>query len=184
MVFQYPSTFIRQWIAICSKRNYLLIEEFKRKNTPVRPVIKMVQSKVDDRIESLRKQDQIRKLNFAFSFQPIHYISRVYGLMPFSFTYDSDGDLYGVKIWPLDYLWFVVSICLYTLLTLVPYKYLAVKQDPNIPFVLIFTDHMLLMLGLISGAFIISFDIYNRCKFVDVINHFNVFDKEARVILV
>lgn len=165
-----------------SKHFKFVMEEFNLRNTSVEPGVRMVQPTVDDRIKSPEKQDQFRKMNFAFSFQPIYNFSRIFGLMPFSIIYDSNGYLLGIKTWPLDYLWFVVSICSYILMTLVAYKYLALKQDPRVPYVLTFSDHMLLILGLISGAFFISLDFYNRSKFFDVMKQFNAFDREARVI--
>lgn len=46
-----------------------------------------------------------KKIDFAYNFRPNYYISRVFGLMPFTIAYDLNGDIQGAKFTKFDRLY-------------------------------------------------------------------------------
>lgn len=123
--------------------------------------------------------DDRNKRNFAYSFRPIYYFSRVFGLMPFLVKYDSKGQPEMPRVGILDSLWFVTTICVYLSMAYISYQQMSLPQDPNAPTVLVFSEYLLQILGLVYGALIIAMDLCNRFKFVDILKQLMIFDTEA-----
>lgn len=128
---------------------------------------------------SVNEKSVKSELNFAYSFRPIYYFSRVFGLMPFSVKYDSNGQPQMPRVGILDSLWFVTTICVYLSMAYISYQQMTLPQDPNAPKVLVFSEYLLQILGLVYGALIIGMDLCNRFKLVDVLKQLTTFDKEA-----
>lgn len=122
---------------------------------------------------------QSQELNFAFSFRPIYYFSRVFGLMPFSIVYDSNGDPQVPRVGIFDLLWFVISICIYLPFVYYCYKQLAISNDQSVPILFLLGAYILQMLDLIYGVLIIGIDMYNRFKLVGILKKITAFDKEV-----
>lgn len=53
------------------------------------------------------------KDTFAHGFRPIYIISRAFGLMPFSITFQSNGDVQKSNVSKFDVLWFAIWLCLF-----------------------------------------------------------------------
>lgn len=56
------------------------------------------------------KMPSPKDFNFAYGFRPIYYSSRIFGLMPFTFVYNSKGKIDGSKVELVDILWLIISI--------------------------------------------------------------------------
>lgn len=77
---------------------------------------------------SFRKANTI-KIDFAYSFRPIYYFSRVYGLMPFTITYNARGSINGLEVRLFDLLWFMAILVLNVTITLMISKDSLYLQD-------------------------------------------------------
>lgn len=67
----------------------------------------------DRRSRTPSKAADPMELNSGHSFTFIYYFSRVFGFMPFTIVYDSDGKIQAARIRTIDILWFMITIGLY-----------------------------------------------------------------------
>lgn len=125
------------------------------------------------------KREYSKKLrNIVFSYQPIFYLSRIFGLLPFSLTYDSNGEIKSPKINKFDGVWFIISITVCLAFAKVVSSSIEIPKGTTPP-ILILGSQLLLMFGLIFGAIIIVENMCSRFKFVKILKMFIAFDKEA-----
>lgn len=130
--------------------------------------------------KNVNQENRSKNLNFADSFRPIYYFSRVFGLMPYSIIYDSNGDVQEPKVRTLDVLWFVISMCIYILMAVILYQEMNISNLNTSVYILLLGEFVLLMLTLIFGAQVIGMDMCNRFRIIDILKKINTFDKEAR----
>lgn len=136
----------------------------------------MVKSAVNDEKNSVENQAQVQHINFSHSFRPIYYFSRVFGLMPFSITYDSNGEAQCSRIRIFDGIWFVISMLIYS--SSVYCIVLRFEKQSSSTFVVIVGNTFLLM-SIIYGVGAVAMDMYNRFKFFEIVKSFSVFDKQV-----
>lgn len=120
-----------------------------------------------------------KKHDFAYSFLPIYYFSRFFGLMPFSFIYDSDGEIQAPRISIFDGAWFVISICIYVSAAFTNFQIISLPKEMVIASALYFGHYILLIQGLLVCAIAIGLDMCNRNKLVTILKTFIAFDKEV-----
>lgn len=115
------------------------------------------------------------------SFQPIYYFSRAFGLMPFSIERSSDGYISGPRVNKIDIAWLVAAILIYSLATVVTFKYVRFDLEPSTQCLnmLVILNNLHTTLGLIFCGSIIGLDLYNRFHSVDLFRRFAIFDKEV-----
>lgn len=121
-------------------------------------------------------------INFAYSFRPIYFFSRAFGLLPFSLIFDSNGDIQKARVSIFDGLWFKVSVSLYLLMAFICYQNIELLQDQNQSPILVIGDALFLIFGLIYDAVSIVFDMLNRNKLVDILKMLTAFDNEVEYI--
>lgn len=131
--------------------------ELGRKSTIKVSTVKMSHSAELD--QSLKKNIPLKKMTFSYSLRPIYYFSRIFGLLPFTIVYDTNGDVYEARVTCFDILWFIISVCLYLLLALFSYTNIQLPEGPNVSPILVLGDYVLLITGLLYGAIIIVFDM-------------------------
>lgn len=146
------------------------------KNAEKVTVVKVNSSAVDIKANVNKVQP---KDSFAYSFRSIYYYSRVFGLLPYSIIYDTEGEPQVPRVGVLNCLWFIVSIFLYSSMAYVSYIDMSISHDQNVPHVLVLGSYFLQILSLIFGAVIIIMDMCNRHRFVDILRKIGIFDKEA-----
>lgn len=156
-----------------------MILQFRSESSAPISVINEVEFSVDDQHQIPQNEFKTKNLNFAHSFRPIYYCSRVFGLTPFSIIYDSDDEVQMPKVGVLDSFWFVVSICLYLIMAYSSYHQMIVNQYQSIPNVLVIGGYMISILSLIFGAVIVGIDMWSRFRLVDVLKKITTFDKEV-----
>lgn len=123
---------------------------------------------------------QAENINFAHSFRPIHYISRFFGLMPFSIVPDPLLGIQKPQVTVFDGIWFLSTILMYISMAIITYHTLNISRDSNTAsYILMLGDSVLLIVGLVYSALIIIFDMHNRFKLVGILNKFITFDKEV-----
>lgn len=120
--------------------------------------------------------------NFAYGFRPIYYFSRVFGLMPYTLIYNPNGTIEGHKIKAIDMLWFIISIAINLIMTLMILESTQYLHEiKSTSFILEGGDHLLLLLGAIFNFIIIGMDMGIRFKLMDIFKNINTFDEEVRV---
>lgn len=118
--------------------------------------------------------------DFAYCFRPFHYISRIFGYMPFSIIFDSKNAICRPTIRVFDILWFIVATFLYISMAIVCARFL--KNSYTSSTVLSDGDRLILIVSIVFGFLLIVMDMYNRFKFVDMLNKFKRSDEEVRSI--
>lgn len=120
------------------------------------------------------------KYNFFYSFRPIYYFSRTFGLLPFTIEYDSNGIIQAAVIRSLDILWLIITILSYFLSSMLSLK--LYNEYPKISnntesLILIGGDNFILIFGLLFGIVIIIMDLCNRSKLLDILKNIHTFDE-------
>lgn len=128
----------------------------------------------------LVKRGRWKKLDFAYSFLPVYYFSRVLGLLPYSFMCDSEGELQAPQVDLIDGIWFLLSMFIYVLAAFTNYQMIKMPKQIAISSPLYFGHYTLLIQGLLICAISIAMDMFNRKKFVTVLKTFIDFDKEVK----
>lgn len=126
------------------------------------------------------KKVRLRKDNFAYSFRPIYFFSRAFGLMPFSITYDANGEIQEPRISRLDGLGFVIGICIQLISTYSHIRNMKTSKDPNnASSFLMLCDYLLYVAVMAYGILLRGMNMYNRFKLVNILKEFTMFDKEV-----
>lgn len=122
----------------------------------------------------------VQKPNLLHSFRPTYFVSRVFGLMPFSIVSYPNGDIGGPKVGIFDGLWFAISLSFYTCGVYVASTYQIYNQTvSNISVVLTIGYTVCFLLGLMLGFISIISDMGNRVKLVNIVKNFAIFDQEV-----
>lgn len=132
-----------------------------------------------NQFQMIVKRGRWKKLNFAYSFLPVYYFSRVLGLMPYSFSWDSEGELQAPQVNLVDGIWFLLSICIYVLAAFTNFQTIILPKEMKIESALYFGHYALLIQGLVICAISIGMDMFNRNKLVAILKAFIEFDKEV-----
>lgn len=148
--------------------------EFNQKNLSQISMIKM-----DDRYQIAGKKSCATKSrDFVFSFRPMYYFSRAFGLLPFSLEFDLNGELQAPKIRIFDGVWFATCVTFYLVLSFDSWQAIEIKND-EAPLISYINNSLLLTIGLSNGALLIILNMCIRFRFVKILKTFITFDKEA-----
>lgn len=129
---------------------------------------------------SFRKANTI-KIDFAYSFRPIYYFSRVYGLMPFTITYNARGSINGLEIRLFDLLWFMAILVLNVTITLMISKDSLYLQDLKVlSNILNGGEYFLEIYCMIFNLLLIGMDMWMRTKLIEILRGITTFDDEVR----
>lgn len=131
--------------------------------------------------KSTQNKLRVENVNFVHGFSPVYYISRIFGLMPFSIVCDLRRGTQKPQVKLLDGMWFLLSISMYISMAITTYVTLSLPRDTSTAsFILALGDSMLLIVGLVYSVFIIMFDMYNRFRLTEILNKFITFDRDVR----
>lgn len=133
-------------------------------------------------VDTIENDDYDQKFDFWRVFHPLYIFSHLFGLMPFSIVRSPSGDTLTAKVTVGCLLWFFIAIMWYFLLGAIATKNLRLPQDPNESLTINVGDHALLIAGLGLGIISIIMDMFNRNKLVKIVQSFNVFDNEVRLL--
>lgn len=117
---------------------------------------------------------------FSCGFRPIYIVSRVFGQMPFSIEFDSNGVIHRPAIKMLDALWFLISIICYICITYFAFDYF--RSDGSFNPLLTFSyvgNNFVFGICIINGLLAIVLDMCFRFVFVDAFKKIIVFDQKA-----
>lgn len=147
----------------------------KRKNISHVSFVEVLQS-IDDPIEANECNNDVKKIDFAYSFRPIYCYSRLFGLMPFSLICDSNGEIERPAVNKLDFVWFTLSISIYLLIAIMSVQHVTFLQNAH-AYVLTLGHFVFLIVGLIFDIIMIVMSMLKRFKLVDIVKKFVLVDK-------
>lgn len=148
--------------------------KFRKEKMAANPIIRMVRPTSKDESRFSAKAP-----DFAYSFRPFYYFSRMVGLMPFSIIYDTNGQIQGPKARLYDVVWFVISMCVYLFIVYNSYGGTQFTSDGMMPTILTLAESFQTIVCTISELVTIAMDMYNRRRMIDILKMFNAFDKEV-----
>lgn len=120
-------------------------------------------------------QAQEEKFNFAYSFRPVYYISRLFGLMSFSIIYDENGEVQKCAVTKFDAIWFVISLSMYFLMGFL-------LQHYAISTAAFAMGNIFGLLNFVFSFFAIVINMCNRCKVIEILKNITIFDEEVRLL--
>lgn len=154
---------------------------YKMKNTEMKIVpINKVTSQTVNSVQTSNEPNEnvnIEKTDFEHSVRPIYYLSRVFGLLPFSLVRNERGEVQEPQVRVTDLLYFVISLIWSLFLVYVCCQNMRLPNDNSL--ISVAGDFLLLFFGLIFNEFIIPMDMFNRFKLVEVVKMFTTFDKNV-----
>lgn len=124
-----------------------------------------------------------QKITFTYGIRPIYYLSRVYGVMPFSIIYGPNGEAREPSVNKSDVLWFIFWVFLYSsIIWVINYKLASTESPSESSAVLVYGGFSFLMLIFTSDIVIMAINLCNRFKLIDILSRFTLFDAEASTI--
>lgn len=132
---------------------------------------------VDDQLKTTKK-----KVTFADSMRPFYYFLRLFGLLPFSITYDLNGQPHASRVSVLDVLWFTISTLLYSTITYLVFRSITIPQETaTASYILILGDDLLLLANMFFGILFVGIDMFNRYELVNTLKEFDMFDTAVSI---
>lgn len=117
-------------------------------------------------------------MNFSYSFQPLYYFSRVFGMQPFTILRTPSGDISGQKISFMDFIWFLISTTVFVALAHYTSRSIPHFWDHSSRVSLI-GDQIVSTGGFLFSIVFICLDLFNRNRFIEILRKFDKFDKEV-----
>lgn len=154
--------------------------------TPTRKYKKIVF--VDNSIESsmaLKRRDEMKCTNFGSIFRPLYYLSRVWGLAPFSIVTNPNGEVQKAKIRLYDVLWFLIAIYVHLFfMNSVLNKFKTAKEKiKRDTWILLVSARAMEVFTFAHGILTIVMNICNRFKLISIVRMFIRFDREVCMLL-
>lgn len=131
--------------------------------------------------QTTKKDAHCGNCDFVYSFRPIYYFNRVYGLMPFTIVYDANGTFNGCVIRPLDMLWFIATVMLNVAYVFTITGDTQHLQDPKtLSNILTGSDYFLEISSMVCSIILIAMDMLFRANLVKILKEINAFDEKVR----
>lgn len=125
------------------------------------------------------KTSNSRRLNFVHSFKPIYILSRIFGFMPFTIAYNSDGGIQRARITVIDFIWFTISIGVYIFSTLNFIAFIMRTQVPHSYITLAYATRSIIIMRKLFYIVCIAADMCNRFKLVEILKKIGHFDEKV-----
>lgn len=140
----------------------------------------MSQPPVDNQSTRADIEPNTTKITFTYGIRPIYCFSRIFGVMPFSIIYGPNGAARKPAVNLFDKLWFVAWFFLYSSIIWVVNHKLDYTQTPSgSSSILIFGGFFFLVSIFSCDIIIMTINMCNRFKLIDILDRFTVFDSEA-----
>lgn len=151
---------------------------FHRKYTKVVLVDNLIESSLTN-----FNKEKPTKMNFGSVFRPLYYLSRIWGMAPFSITTNSNGEVQKPKIHLFDGLWFLITICVYLFFTNYAWNAFQTSRGnlDKETWILILSARLLAIFAFVYGILMVIINVCNRFKLITMVKMFNRFDKEVHV---
>lgn len=140
-------------------------------------MVKMAQPPVQNQLQITIANGSKRKVNFRHSYRPVYIVSRIFGQMPFTISYNGNGEILRAVVNKRDGVWFACSLSVFIYMILSTIEYFDIEKSSisgtNISFVGTF---FIFGIGLFIGTLTIILDMCYRSKFVDIFKEMIIFD--------
>lgn len=123
------------------------------------------------------KESGIKITNFGSVFRPLHYLSRISGIAPFSIVTNSNGDVQKPKIHIHDGLLFLTMICIYGLFSIHSYNRFNLSGKS---YLLYLCAYLFETFTFAYGILMVIMNVCNRFKLIEMLKTYIRFDKEVR----
>lgn len=119
--------------------------------------------------------------NFFDCVRPVYRTGRLFGLLPFTLNYTSNGEIDSCSLRITDILWFLISVAICIIFSLLGYSALSPTQDIRTT-ILLLGGRLVLISGVSLAGISIIIDIFNRHRLVELVKAINLFDQEVPTI--
>lgn len=155
------------------------MDQLNKKSLSVSSSVRIVRPTVNQPKILGKNENRSQPQNYVNSFRPIYYFSRVAGLMPFSIVWNPKEEYYMTQVRIIDGFWFTLIACVNLLVIYFVHQknHSALTQYLPYLFTLVGTTNRII--SQIFGAALIVMDMFNRSKMIDILNMFNLIDKEV-----
>lgn len=120
-----------------------------------------------------------KKHNFAYSFNPVYYFSRIFGFMPFSIAFDSNGTIRSAQVKVIDILWSLISISFNFFYAIQFAIFFGFEEILNQSFTLANSTKSIIVSRKLCNCLSIGIDMCNRFKLVGILKNVNTVDKKV-----
>lgn len=126
-----------------------------------------------------KKQQETGQLNFYDCLKPLHMISKVFGLLPFTIHLSPNGWIERADIGVFNAAWFIFSIAIN--LVFAYFAQISPRGNANAESaVAVFTDRFVWILQLLMCLSSIILCMLNRNRYLRILRQFIVFDKNVK----
>lgn len=143
----------------------------------------MAQSSLENPFHITTKSASKQNFNSLHSYyRPIYVVSRIFGQLPFSFQFESNGNIHRPVIKMLDALWFLLSMSALICFMYFSFEYFNYGQKSADLFGIrtsFVGTNLIAGTGLILGLLTIVLDMCNRFKLVDIFKKIYSFDQRV-----
>lgn len=126
-----------------------------------------------------RNEILLKDINFAYNIKPVHFFSRLFGLMPFGMVQKLNSDVFEPQVNIFEIIRFIFAIFVYLFLAFFYFRMMKLPSDGNESNVLMLGDKLLISSGLIIAAIMVIKNMIDRFKLIDISNKFISFDKKV-----
>lgn len=118
------------------------------------------------------------------SYRPVYIVSRIFGQMPFSIAYHSNGDIHRPVVKKLDALWFLLSMIAFICIIYLLIKFVNTDEIfNNLSPISFMGNYAIFVISSFYGLLAIISDMCFRSKIVDIFKKIDTFDKEVSLIV-
>lgn len=129
-------------------------------------------------LEMMRNHLRKNRLDFYDCVRPIYVMNRIFGLLPFTVDFDSDGNIERARVGTFDLIWFISFTAIYMAIQSLVDSSTKGASDFESSVLLIF-DRLFWIVGCTKMFMAIILDMLNRHRFIKLLKNFLVFDKNV-----
>lgn len=122
---------------------------------------------------------QVSHCSHSF-YRPIYIVSRIFGLMPFSIAYHSNGVIYRPVVNKLDALWFLLAMATFISFIYLSFEFFISGEHANLLTAVSFVGTFFVFgFNVIVCLLAINLDMCFRFKFVNIFKKITTFDRKV-----
>lgn len=117
--------------------------------------------------------------NISESVKIAYRAARIYGLLPYTINYNSNGEIDSCSVRAFDILWFIITVT--TSVTFSVFGFFALTPTADIRTTVLLLGGRIILIGsVLLTAISIVLDELNRHRIVDMLKTITFFDKEVK----
>lgn len=120
-----------------------------------------------------------KSINFAYSFRPVYYFSRISGFAPFTISFDSNGTIQVPTIRVFDIVWLILSIFAQILSPILFVRNEKFSIHHISLAILIRSDVISIVVRTTFNISAIVFEMCKRYKAVEILKKITDFDEDV-----